>query len=115
MAPRTAPSHAATTVPVEEVLAWLTEHFPKREQPRLAAVAERLMASASASAAELTVEQWVVVTRTVADNLAREAPAAEVARILPPGWDLVVGNLERCTGPFCLTVDTTTVMVRCMD
>jgi len=115
MAPRTAPSHAATTVPVEEVHLWLAEHFPKREQPRLAAVAERLMASASASAAELTVEQWVVVTRTVVDLLGRESPEAEVARILPQGWDLVVGNLERCTGPFCLTVDTTTVMVRCMD
>ncbi len=115
MAPRTAPSHAVTTVSVEDVRLWLAEHFPKREQPRLAAVAERLMASASASAAELTVEQWVVVTRTVADLLDREAPEAEIARILPAGWDLVVANLERCTGPFCLTVDTTTVMVRCMD
>ena len=115
MAPRTAPSHAATTVPVEEVQLWLAEHFPKREQPRLAAVAERLMASASASAAELTVEQWVVVTRTVVDLLDREEPEAEIARILPAGWDLVVANLERCTGPFCLTVDTTTVMIRCMD
>ncbi len=111
----TAPSHAVTTVPVAEVLAYLADHFPKREQPLLAAVARQLMAAASASAADLTVEQWVVVARTVAELLSRPEPDPEVARILPAGWDLVVDNLERCTGPFCLTVDTTTVMIRCMD
>ena len=114
MAPRTTSSHVVG-VAVAEVERWIATHAPRGEQAHLAAVAKRLMAAPSTAAAGLTVEQWVVVTGAVVDFLGRAAPAAEVARILPASWDLVVANLERCTGPCCLTVETTTVMVRCMD